>query len=235
MPRYDRECIDYVKRTSGVVGAESTNAASSDDVARFFYLDSPQKLEQYAYTMGQKIADRRNLYTMVKPEVNQVPTYYCGIAWVLHDIPKLVSARDMCCLEYHNEIEMIDDAQCRRRGWVRCMHSIDLRCCPPLKASHGIVRGSISRTGHIFLETDVPGVLELYSVVIANAHGNLIITPSPWLWPSGNVKWYSIWKNSFRPVSESTFCTRCRRHFGIFMRKFHCRMCFQVWHLLYNN
>ncbi|KAG9400909.1 hypothetical protein AC1031_009631 [Aphanomyces cochlioides] len=149
-------------------------SASIDDVARFFYLDSPQKLEHYAYTIGQKIADRRNLYTMVKPEVNQVPTYYCGIAWVLHDIPKLVSPRDMCCLEYHNEIEMIDEAQCRRHGWVRCMHSIDLRCCPPLKASYGIVRGSISRTGHIFLETDVPGVLELYSVVIANAHGNLI-------------------------------------------------------------
>ncbi|KAF0687442.1 Aste57867_20806 [Aphanomyces stellatus] len=222
--------------------ARTTIAASLADVADFFYLDSPHKLDQYAFTMGQKIADRRNLYTLVSPD--EAPMHYCGIAWMRYDVPKLFASRDMCVIEYHNEIEVVDDELRRRRGWVRCMHSIDLRCCPPLKAAHGIVRGTVTRTGYVFLETDVADVLDLFSVVVAQAHGNLV-TPLALALAKRQCQMVlqleeyfslqrvmrtmaSLDQHVVGPTTTCSYCTKCHRNFGLFLRTFHCRACLQT-------
>ncbi|CAK4204489.1 unnamed protein product [Aphanomyces euteiches] len=133
-----------------------------DEVAEFFYLDSPAKFQAYICTVGETTMDRQNLYTLQC----SAPRFYCGVSWFVFGCPWLVSNRDMCILEYHNEIKVVDDRGTPRRGWIRAMHSIELECCPSLQTKRGIVRSAICRSGHVFIETNTPGVLDVYSVLV---------------------------------------------------------------------
>ncbi|KAG9410247.1 hypothetical protein AC1031_018281 [Aphanomyces cochlioides] len=66
-----------------------------DEVADFFYLDSPAKFQAYICTVGETTMDRQNLYTLQC----SAPRFYCGVSWFVFGCPWLVSNRDMCILE----------------------------------------------------------------------------------------------------------------------------------------
>ncbi|KAF0686078.1 Aste57867_22043 [Aphanomyces stellatus] len=148
--------------------AHMTMCATLDQVADFFRLDSSLKVQAYLCTMGETVLDRQTLYTL---QDNDDDGTSCSIAWLVHACPWFMADRDTCVLEVHDRIEVVDQHNQLRRGWMRAIHSIDVRGCPPLKAPHGFVRASLVRSGHVFLESDTPGLLQVYSVMVPSSHG----------------------------------------------------------------
>ncbi|KAF0718252.1 Aste57867_1821 [Aphanomyces stellatus] len=234
---------DVVDPSLPVLCAKTTIRGSLDDVSDFFFLDSPEKLSNYSLSMGQNVLDRQNLYTLARPASLDHPFYYCGIAWFAFETPLAVMAnRDFCVIEYHNEIHYVDSHKKRRRGWVRCIQSIDLRQCPPLKASHGLVRGSVTRTGQVFLETDTRGVLDFYSVVVAQSCGTFqsIVTEVAKrqavyfeeqlaLFRLTRQKHFQFLSGqAFEHLKAATTCVHCERKFSWFNKKHHCRQCNEI-------
>ncbi|EQC41503.1 hypothetical protein SDRG_01470 [Saprolegnia diclina VS20] len=137
--------------------------ASLEEVANFFVLDTPAKCDAYSRVTGHLVQDKQSLYTLVAREAG---LHFIGVNWMVAKTPIGLKARDFCYLEVHDEFTFIDRATQRvRRGWVRCMHSIPLPCCPSLEKSHGYVRSQFVRSGHIVLETARPGVLEYFNLL----------------------------------------------------------------------
>ncbi|KAG9409979.1 hypothetical protein AC1031_018009 [Aphanomyces cochlioides] len=237
---------DVVDPTLPVLCAKTQVHATLDEIAKFFFLDSTDKLSSYSSSMGQQVLDRQNLYTLASPASTEVPIYYCGIAWFAFETPlSMLANRDFCVIEYHNEIHFVDSQMKRRRGWVRCIQSINLRNCPPLKATHGLVRGSLTRTGQVFLETDTPGLLDFYSVVVAQSCGNLqvVVNEVAKRQVQRAIKFeeqlmlYRLMQQranhflsgvAFERFKSATACIHCLRRFSWMNKKQHCRQCNEI-------
>ncbi|OQS06050.1 hypothetical protein THRCLA_01890 [Thraustotheca clavata] len=169
-----REGPDTVQPNLPATAANTQIHATIEQIAEFFYLDTIVKARTYANTVGQIVLDRQTLYTL-EPRNTEISLRYVGIDWLVIQTPYLgVCNRDAVFVEIHDELEFYDEiAKVYRRGFVRCLHSIELDCCPPLKESHGIVRSAFVRSGHIFIETDTPGLLNYYTVYVTLANGNI--------------------------------------------------------------
>ncbi|EQC41505.1 hypothetical protein SDRG_01472 [Saprolegnia diclina VS20] len=226
-------------------------------VADFFYLDTNTKLRAYASVVGQTILDRQTLYTLVDhpgltTQRNQLmalsPLHYIGVEWMVMECPFGVSNRDTCFLEAHDEFEFYDErAKVPRRGFVRAVHSIDMACCPPLRETHGLVRSSLVRSGHIFIETDDPNVLDYVCVYVTNPNGkvprsvNLKMLHHQCARVLNLEEFFHLERitsaldhGEFAPVGSfqnkaiANFCACCDKKFGLFYRKSHCRKCGHV-------
>ncbi|KDO19695.1 hypothetical protein SPRG_14774 [Saprolegnia parasitica CBS 223.65] len=169
-----REGPDSVQPHLPATVANTQIHATIEQVADFFYLDTLPKARTYAKTVGQIVLDRQTLYTLEARDTS-VSLRYVGIDWLVIQCPYIaVSNRDAVFVEIHDELDFYDEvAKVHRRGFVRCLHSIEIDCCPPLKASHGIIRSAFVRSGHIFIETDTPGLLNYYTVYVTLANGNI--------------------------------------------------------------
>ncbi|KDO19771.1 hypothetical protein SPRG_15105 [Saprolegnia parasitica CBS 223.65] len=170
-----RRGTDIINKSLAVSCAYTQIQSSIEEVADFFYLDSLPKLRAYARTVGQVVLDRQTLYTLVPRDTPAGRLHYIGIDWMAIECPALVANRDACFLECHEEFEFLEPTtNALRRGFVRSMHSVDLDCCPPLKESHNVVRLSFVRSGHVFIETDEPGLLNYYSVYGTQPNGKTV-------------------------------------------------------------
>ncbi|OQR94394.1 hypothetical protein ACHHYP_18029 [Achlya hypogyna] len=169
-----REGPDSVQAHLPATVANTQIYATLEEVADFFYLDSLPKARTYAKTVGQIVLDRQTLYTL-EPRQPAASLRYVGIDWLVIQCPYIaVANRDAVFLEIHDELDFFDEvAKVHRRGFVRCLHSIEIDCCQPLKASHGVIRSAFVRSGHIFIETDTPGLLNYYTVYVTLANGNI--------------------------------------------------------------
>ncbi|OQR96520.1 hypothetical protein ACHHYP_15430 [Achlya hypogyna] len=226
-------------------------------VADFFYLDTTTKLRAYASVVGQTILDRQTLYTLVDhpgltTQKNKLmalsPLHYIGVEWMVMECPFLVSNRDTCFLEAHDEFEFFDErSKVPRRGFVRAVHSIELPSVTSLRETHGIVRSSLVRSGHIFIETDDPFVLDYVCVYVTNPNGkvprrvNLKMLYHQCARVLNLEEYFHLERitsaldhGEFAPVrlfqnkATCNFCSRCDKKFGLFARKSHCRKCGQV-------
>ncbi|CAK4077947.1 unnamed protein product [Aphanomyces euteiches] len=148
-----------------------------DAVSDFFYLDTPNKVQDYSRVMGETIVNKVTLYTLVERPVSEAssqPLHYVGVEWVLNK-PKASPPRDWCYLSYHDEFCFVDEGSGeQRKGWVACMHSVDLSCCPSMEKRYGINRGTFIRSGHVFLETAEPGVLDYIKVSLIKFGGSVL-------------------------------------------------------------
>ncbi|KAF0714793.1 hypothetical protein As57867_003669, partial [Aphanomyces stellatus] len=63
----------------------------------------------------------------------------------------------------HQSMQARDRQRVLRRGWVRCLNSVDLASCPPMP---NMVRAVLARSGIVCLETDTPGLLEVFYVFV---------------------------------------------------------------------
>ncbi|OQR96523.1 hypothetical protein ACHHYP_15432 [Achlya hypogyna] len=143
--------------------AHTRVTASLEQVADLFYLDNTAKYDAYSRITGQLVKKKVSLYTLVE---RHDTLHYIGVEWMVAKTPIGLKDRDFCFIEVHDEFVFVDRAsQETRRGWVRCLHSIALDCCPPLDKSHAIVRSQFVRSGHVFMETNRPGVLEYYNLL----------------------------------------------------------------------
>ncbi|RHY22567.1 hypothetical protein DYB32_009465 [Aphanomyces invadans] len=145
---------DIVNATEGVV-AHSRTRATIEQAADFFYLDTPAKAHQFARVMDELVEAKRALYPlvdrpltddMVSNETTSSPLDYISVDWMMIKFKKGVPARDLCYLEIHKEFKF----SCRitgvtRRGWVRCIHSVRMDCCPDMQKRFGVIRMEIHR------------------------------------------------------------------------------------------
>ncbi|EQC24738.1 hypothetical protein SDRG_17370 [Saprolegnia diclina VS20] len=161
------------------------------------------------------------------------------------EFPALMSNRDTCFVEFHDLIEVMDSSTMElRRGWVRTIHSIELPCCPPLK---GLVRSQLVRSGHVFLETKTPGILEHFHIIVPQVHGMLkshilrdvaqrqvsrVLNLEEYFATQRFLK--TLDTSLLMPVTSFTqkdlvgWCAVCARKFGWFVHKKHCRKCGHV-------
>lgn len=148
-------------------GATEVNA-SIEEFALLFKLDSRSGDDSgHGLLFDPDLLDMVTLYPIVQPSGDH-PRRFVGIKWCLVGSPnKLFRRRDFCFLECQKEFT---DSR-GRRGWVRSMHSVKLPCCPPLDATHGVVRASLYRCGLTAVETDRPGVLNVTYTVEMDLKG----------------------------------------------------------------
>ncbi|RHY08528.1 hypothetical protein DYB37_008336 [Aphanomyces astaci] len=126
-----------------------------DEVAAMFYAATAST--EHSRHPAKHILDSHRLYTVVKPSP-AFPRHAIHMRWMVMETPMkglgVVSPRDFCVLELDS-----------RRGWVRSVVSVELDCCPPLDHVLGFVRGEFLRSGHVVVETDRPGVLQVTHIV----------------------------------------------------------------------
>lgn len=214
--------------------------ASIDEVADFFKLDTPEKLSGFAQTVGKDILDQRTLYTLATP-TRANPKHYVAAKWTAIESPsKLARNRDFCYLECHDEFI---DTNSKRRGWVRSVHSIRLPCCPRLDRSHGLVRGSLYRSGFIFLESSDPNCVDAIHTLHMDVKGNSpnwikVLAMKRRIKNIAQVNKYfqlhrltqgKLLGDLELPAKAGvTRCQACESKFGLFNRKWRCRKCGKV-------
>ncbi|KAH9125213.1 hypothetical protein LEN26_008272 [Aphanomyces euteiches] len=226
-------------------------SSTIEEIADFFHLNSPDKVETFVAVTGQRLLDHRKIYTLLERNtpprstggqtVN--PLHYIGIDWMATKSPLFFADRDMCYIECHDEFEFYDTASdVKRRGFVRAMNSINLKCVPSLKHSLNITRSHIYRSGYVFFETDDPDTLDFFCVIVQKPdglrHPNLLAMQRHCA-RSLNVEEYLQARrmNAYlhRGIFESVVnyqckdatasCMRCQKKFGFFFSKKHCRIC----------
>ncbi|EQC29866.1 hypothetical protein SDRG_12411 [Saprolegnia diclina VS20] len=153
--------------------------ATLEDVANVFHCRSTLELRTFGRVLGKSILDKVNLYTLVDRPVARGkvphPLHYVGVEWAAIDAPLGFATRDLCYLEAHDEFEFVDTRNRKRRGWVRAIHSIENDACPSLHKAHGLVRASIYRSGHVFIESESnPEMLDYYNVIVADPRGQFV-------------------------------------------------------------
>lgn len=214
--------------------------ASIDEIADFFRLDTPEKLSGFAQTVGKDIMDQRTLYTLATPTAEN-PKHFVAAKWTAIESPsKLARNRDFCYLECHDEFI---DTNSKKRGWVRSVHSIRLPFCPRLDRSHGLVRGSLYRSGFIFLESNDKGCVDAIHTLHMDVKGNSpnwikVLAMKRRIKNIAQVNKYfqlhrltqgKLLGDLELPAKAGvTHCQVCESRFGLFNRKWRCRKCGKV-------
>ncbi|ETV85208.1 hypothetical protein, variant 1 [Aphanomyces astaci] len=217
--------------------------------------------------MGDTFTERVSLYTLLEAASSFDPdhttawqqqhsgtihtstlTHYVGVEWQLSK-PKGFSPRDFCYLDYQDSFFFVDQATGQeRRGWARCLHSVDLDCCPDMERSTGIIRAKMIRSGHVFVEsTDKQGVLDYYKIYFI-VPGGTVLKHFPSLYMKKMLKTFTtsalnleeyLIQRRLRPILDvpvSTFplkkdvaaCMHCYHRFPWMATKKQCRSCGDV-------
>ncbi|DAZ94635.1 TPA: hypothetical protein N0F65_010722 [Lagenidium giganteum] len=123
--------------------------ASIDEIMELYQVDAEQPNVQLEKKLTPDLLHSMLLYE-IKPYDFQDQTVFIGIRWSAVRSPYvLVRNRDYCYLECQRRFSLADG----RRGFVRCLHSVKIKCCPDLEKSHGFVRASMYRSGLVFVES----------------------------------------------------------------------------------
>ncbi|CAK4077963.1 unnamed protein product [Aphanomyces euteiches] len=229
--------------------------SSIDEIADFFRMDNRVKLRTYGEVLGQTFVDRQLLYTIVdtsnrggstrKVAAHSNPFHFVSIEWWAAEVklPGLFSNRDICVLEAQDVFEFVDaNTHQRRRGFIRAYNSIEIDGCPSLKKSHGLIRGELHRSGHIFIETDVEGTFDFFHILVVKSNGYApriasnafaqrqcarILHLEEYFQTQRVIS--NMEKQTLQRISSikssNAHCERCQRQFGFFVKKNYCRQC----------
>ncbi|CAK4726199.1 hypothetical protein AeMF1_014014 [Aphanomyces euteiches] len=145
--------------------------ASLDEVIALFDTEATRPKE-FCRRFGKGLLDAVHLYTLDVPTVD-APYKKTTLTWRAYDsqMPKMIMRRDACQIECHNSFTVEG-----RRGWVRSHKSIRLECCPNLESVCQLIRSKNHGSGHVFLESERPGYLDMFYVT----HVDCCEGPSEW-------------------------------------------------------
>ncbi|ETW07086.1 hypothetical protein, variant 1 [Aphanomyces invadans] len=172
----------------GVVSCliQSQIHATLDDVANIHYCANTTKYKEFIRTFFDD-KDGIQLYTLARPTTEQ-PRRYVGVNWAMSNDSGILSRkRDWCYVEVRTRsfvvippaliaclVQSHDDAVIDgKRAWVRSLRSIQLSCCPDLRTAKGFIRAEHYRSGVVYVETDVPGVLDVRQLHQVALNGTL--------------------------------------------------------------
>ncbi|CAK4673653.1 hypothetical protein LEN26_000072 [Aphanomyces euteiches] len=150
--------------------------ATLQQVADFFHMEA--STQTYARIMEDNTIASGTLYSLIERPIADGavrPLHSISIEWFLRRLGVGIPLRDLTCIDIQDEF-VLDDVAAgrRRRGWARCLHSVDLPTCPSLEKTHNVIRMKVCRSGHVFLESNTPGVLDYYHVHIGTPKGTLL-------------------------------------------------------------
>ncbi|OQS02844.1 hypothetical protein THRCLA_21311, partial [Thraustotheca clavata] len=132
--------------------------ATLEEVALIHDFSTRQKCSYHKKHFANDILDTHTLYNVIpRTEDNVFKQIY--VRWSAIPSPvAIIKDRDFVFVECQNEFKFTSG----RRGWAFCQTSVELDCVPPLKGSgYDLVRGDLNHTGCVFMETEVPGVLDV--------------------------------------------------------------------------
>ncbi|KAF0685989.1 Aste57867_22192 [Aphanomyces stellatus] len=244
-----RRVKDKVDASLDGMVAHTRVRATIDEVSDFFYVDSHAKGQLVSRVMGDRVVDRTRLYSLVERPIVEAasqPLHYVGVEWALQKHPN-IPARDTCCLDYQDEFSFMDQTTGdERRGWARCTHSVDIDACPDLEKQFGVIRATVVRSGHVFLESTDSGMLDYFRVLFVDPGGAILKRFAP-LVHKNIVKPYGLavlnleehfvkqrmkpmldMPSHFKEKKEIDYCMQCYGRFKWMSVKKQCRSCGDV-------
>ncbi|CAK4651858.1 unnamed protein product [Aphanomyces euteiches] len=231
------------RRMKMVLGKDSQDPSLACMVGHTQFHGTIEEFAAYFRTesLGRDTLDTQKLYTLTSPSADD-PLRYTGVHWTACKMP-MGPSRDFCYLESH--CEFVDRfGHTDRRGWMRTLHSIDVPACPPLQASHSLIRTRMFRSGHIFLEGQTKGLLDVYAVLTVQFDAPAQHQP---LQMSFMRRWVTqimslpnvflhrrlaakplLPEDAMRSKDSVKMCMICTARFNLFNSKHNCRVCGQV-------
>ncbi|KAG9404792.1 hypothetical protein AC1031_004998 [Aphanomyces cochlioides] len=162
-----------------------------------------------------------------------------SIQWMaVRSVSSLMQHRDFVVVQHQDDIP---EQLGQPRGWMSCMHSVNLPMVPPFENSY--VRGGIYSSGFVFRETKQRNVTEAVIVLQVDFKGlapRLLCTSTLKAWASsvGRVSLYFYHHRRLAPTNQSNFlppsgasadartgCAVCNEPFGYQTEKETCRKC----------
>ncbi|KAF0701021.1 Aste57867_8467 [Aphanomyces stellatus] len=207
------------------------------EVASFFDPEDELLLKQRR--VFPDLLDAQVIYPLHLPSA-RAPRHYIGLHWMaLESSATLVKPRDFCVLECHDDFT--DGSG--RRGWARCITSMTVTCCPALDPSSGLVRGVLSRTGCIFVESELDGRLEAtyfcqiefkgsmpraMQITAMRRHLKAMALVEPLVLQLRLQESPFLTEGDLVPKHARKACHVCKTSFGSFGRRRRCRKCGEV-------
>ncbi|KAE9338426.1 hypothetical protein PF008_g12071 [Phytophthora fragariae] len=214
--------------------------AGVDEVLELYDVDMAHPNMQLEKKLSPDILHSVVLYEIL-PYRRDESTVFIGIRWSAVRSPYvLVRNRDYCYLEIQRRFTLHDG----RRGFARCLHSVKIKSCPDMEKSHGFVRGSMYRSGIVFIESKRDRkTLDVVQAVYTDLKGNV----PQWVVAKGlrqrlmSLEHLKKYVNMKR-VANQTFARRsqlmapgkvktcfvCVDDIGTFKRRYNCQKCGEV-------
>ncbi|OQR98018.1 hypothetical protein ACHHYP_20404 [Achlya hypogyna] len=186
------------------------------------------------YVEDTVVINRHTLFDIQKPGIAH-PYLATSINWMsIRSSSPLMQNRDFVYVQHQDELEG------PQKGWISCMHSVNLPSCPPLTDRHSLVRGGIYSSGFVFRESTRPGVLDAVFVLQVDFKGKVprilcTSTLKHWVSSLGRLAAYfdrpkHLLRPSFgdddEPRRRTDVCRVCDQAFGGFRtEKETCRKC----------
>ncbi|OQR85181.1 hypothetical protein ACHHYP_12165 [Achlya hypogyna] len=144
--------------------------ATLEEVALIHDFSTRQKCLHHRKYFAEDTLDTHTLYNVIpRTEENVFKQIY--VRWVgLQSPVAIIKDRDFVFVESQNEFKFTSG----RRGWAFCQTSVELDAVPELKGPpYELVRGELNHTGCVYMETEVPGVLDVVYHVSYDFKGSM--------------------------------------------------------------
>lgn len=221
-------------------GVTTMEATSLEDIMELYEVDVEHPNVQLETKLSPDMLHSVILYE-IKPYAFHDSTIFIGIRWSAVRSPYfLVRNRDYCYLEIQRRFTLADG----RRGFARCLHSVRIKSCPDMEKSHGFVRGSMYRSGLVFIESRRDRrTLDVVQAVYTDLKGNVpkFVAASGLRHRLMNLEHLKKYV-SMKRVANQTFARRsqmmapdkvktcfvCVDDIGKFQRRYNCQKCGEV-------
>lgn len=221
-------------------GVTTMEATALEDIMELYEVDVEHPNVQLETKLSPDMLHSVILYE-IKPYNFHDNTVFIGIRWSALRSPYfLVRNRDYCYLEIQRRFTLPDG----RRGFARCLHSVKIKSCPDMEKSHGFVRGSMYRSGLVFIESRRDRrTLDVVQAVYTDLKGNVpkFVTASGLRHRLMNLEHLKKYV-SMKRVANQTFARRsqmmapdkvktcfvCVDDIGTFQRRYNCQKCGEV-------
>lgn len=222
------------------VSCRSQLTCDLSEIEQVYMAPTEQIHKRLMRRMNPKILDSVLIHTII-PRTPEAPYRSLAIRWfVIKSSAPMVSDRDYCCLEVSDRVE---DAS-GNTTFIRVLESIDLQDCPSLLNRFGFIRGNLQTAFIYRAEFAKSRNVQAYHITRFDPCGYY---PSHWIYKVLSAELYSslffvretieqkrlsvqtfIGKEQWVPDAQRPHCVICRRVFGAFRHRHHCRSCGEV-------
>ncbi|EQC33863.1 hypothetical protein SDRG_08544 [Saprolegnia diclina VS20] len=142
--------------------------ATLEEIAELHAFETRAKCDFYRNHHAQDLADMFPLFSFFD-RTPAKPLKQMYIKWSVIESPvPVVKNRDFCFVEAQDEFRFSSG----RRGWAFCQLSVDVPGVVNLQSSPlNLVRGALHHTGCAYIETDIPGVLDVIYHIASDFKG----------------------------------------------------------------
>ncbi|KAH9132548.1 hypothetical protein AeRB84_021063 [Aphanomyces euteiches] len=228
-----RRALERPSRYCGVMQV----VGKLDEYIDLYRYDTTDQARAYFRRFGGAYVDVAVLHTIAPCRPDR-PNDATRIKWCLLQSPLATVKRDFVILE--TDLEFQVDG---KRAWVRAYRSIDLAGFPDTRQELHCRRGRMYDMGHVVVESDRPGYLDLTYVADMDIHSTapawlVDLSFKLWLRSMSEIDWFMrenrLSQSPFRrssqlePLTSCSTCSLCRHKFGLLRKRTNCFKCGDV-------